>query len=112
MIEFPRRRFLQGGAALAGAALLDGLGPSPALAAAGSLRDIDHFIILMKENRSFDHYFGTLAGVRGFDDATAMRLPGGRPVFEQDDEQDRQLVLPFHLDTKRTSAQRLHPARP
>jgi phospholipase C len=107
MIELPRRRFLQGGAALAGAALLDGLGPAPALAAAGSLRDIDHFIILTKENRSFDHYFGTLAGVRGFDDATALRLPGGRPVFEQDDEQNGKLVLPFHLDTKSTGAQRL-----
>ena len=107
MIEIPRRRFLQGGAALAGAALLDGIGGAPARAAPGSLRDIDHFIILTKENRSFDHYFGTLSGVRGFDDATAMRLPGGRPVFEQDDELDHRLVLPFHLDTRRTNAQRL-----
>jgi phospholipase C len=107
MIELPRRRFLQGGAALAGAAMLDGLGVGPARAASGSLKDIDHFIILMKENRSFDHYFGSLAGVRGFDDAKAMRLPGGRPVFEQVDEEKKATVLPFHLDTKRTNAQRL-----
>jgi phospholipase C len=35
------------------------------------LSDVDHIIVLMKENRSFDHYFGTLAGVRGFDDRSA-----------------------------------------
>jgi phospholipase C len=34
----------------------------------GSLRDIEHVVILMQENRSFDHYFGTLSGVRGFSD--------------------------------------------
>jgi phospholipase C len=105
VIELPRRRFLQGGAALAGAAMLDAL--APAAAATGDLHDIDHFIILTKENRSFDHYFGTLAGVRGFGDATAMRLPGGRSVFEQDDERGHRLVLPFHLDTGRTNAERL-----
>ncbi|HEY7989891.1 MAG TPA: alkaline phosphatase family protein [Stellaceae bacterium] len=105
MIDIPRRRFLQGGAALAGTAVLDAV--NPARAAAGSLKDIDHFIILMKENRSFDHYFGTLAGVRGFDDAHAMRLPGGRSVFEQVDDDGKRAVLPFHLDTKRTNAQRL-----
>jgi len=106
MIELPRRRFLQGGAALAGAALLD-MRSRPAGAAQGGLRDIDHFIILTKENRSFDHYFGTLAGVRGFDDTTAIRQLGGRPVFDQDDAAAHRLVLPFHLDTKRTNAQRL-----
>ena len=35
----------------------------------------------MQENRSFDHYFGTLAGVRGFDDPNAMNLPNGKSVF-------------------------------
>ena len=38
-------------------------------AAAARLRDIKHVVLLMQENRSFDHYFGTMAGVRGFDDA-------------------------------------------
>ena len=42
------------------------------------LGDIEHVIILMQENRSFDHYFGTLSGVRGFSDPAA--LPG---VFDQ-----------------------------
>lgn len=108
-IEIPRRRFLQGAAAFGGAALLEALAPiGPVAAAAGTLRDIDHFIFLMKENRSFDHYFGTLSGVRGFDDATAMVLSDGRPVFAQADSQDGSRVVPFRLDTTRTNAQRLH----
>lgn len=32
----------------------------------GSLSDVKHVVILMQENRSFDHYFGTMPGVRGF----------------------------------------------
>ena len=36
------------------------------------LSDIEHVIILMQENRSFDHYFGTLSGVRGFSDPEAL----------------------------------------
>ena len=72
------------------------------------LADIDHIIIMMKENRSFDHYFGTLAGVRGFSDQKAMRLHGGRSVFEQPDAgAPSGVALPFRLDTTRTSAQRL-----
>lgn len=37
----------------------------------------------MQENRSFDHYFGMLRGVRGFGDRNAVELPSGKPVFEQ-----------------------------
>lgn len=37
----------------------------------GTIEDVEHIVILMQENRSFDHYFGTLSGVRGFGD----RLP-------------------------------------
>jgi phospholipase C len=74
----------------------------------GSLRDIKHIVLLMQENRSFDHYFGTLAGVRGFADPTAMKLPGGRPVFYQPDSENPDgYVLPFHLDTHATSAQKI-----
>ncbi len=51
----------------------------------GSMRDIKHVVMLMQENRSFDHYFGTLAGVRGFDDPHALILPNGRSVFHQPD---------------------------
>ena len=44
---------------------------------------IKHVVILMQENRSFDHYFGSLRGVRGFGDRNAVQLPGGKSVFEQ-----------------------------
>jgi phospholipase C len=52
-------------------------------AGSGSLSDIEHVVLLMQENRSFDHYFGTMSGVRGFDDpspAFQQRLPGGHSV--------------------------------
>jgi phospholipase C len=66
----------------------------------GSLSDIRHVVLLMQENRSFDHYFGTLPGVRGFGDKTAMRLSTGRSVFHQPDPLNSQgYMLPFHLDT-------------
>jgi phospholipase C len=74
----------------------------------GSLADIKHIVLLMQENRSFDHYFGTMAGVRGFDDPRALALPGGRSVFYQpDSENPAGYTLPFHLDTHKTSAQKI-----
>ncbi|MEO6928496.1 MAG: alkaline phosphatase family protein [Casimicrobiaceae bacterium] len=104
-----RRDFLQAAGALSAAAAVPScaqmsVAPSPA-----KLTDIDHIVILMKENRSFDHYFGTLAGVRGFDDVHALTLAGGRSVFHQPDTASPDgFVLPFRLDTRKTSAQRLH----
>jgi phospholipase C len=83
----------------------------PALAQAGpaQLSDIDHVVVLMQENRSFDHYFGMMAGVRGYADTNVATAPDGRPVFYQPDSGSHGgYVLPFHLDTKTTSAQRLH----
>jgi phospholipase C len=95
------RRGLITGASAVGAAALVGAGsPRPtdaqsrlidtALAAsasgAASLSDVKHVVVLMQENRSFDHYFGTLSGVRGFSDpAVLTRLVGGSayPVFDQ-----------------------------
>jgi phospholipase C len=38
---------------------------------------VKHVVILMQENRSFDHYFGALKGVRGFADRSTIMLPGG-----------------------------------
>src|SRR5271170_6722301 len=74
----------------------------------GSLRDIKHVVMLMQENRSFDHYFGTLAGVRGFGDPNALKLPNGRSIFYQPDPQNPdEYLLPFHLDTRTTSAQKI-----
>ncbi len=76
--------------------------------ARGALRDVKHVVLLMQENRSFDHYFGTLAGVRGFDDRKALILPGGRSVFYQPDTVNpKGYLLPFHLDTRATSAQKI-----
>jgi phospholipase C len=50
---------------------------------AGDITDIKHVVVLMQENRSFDHYYGALPGVRGFDDKQALRFPGGTDVFSQ-----------------------------
>lgn len=61
---------------------------------AGGLNAIEHVIVLMQENRSFDNYFGSLQGVRGFADRTALRLPTGRSVFEQP-QADGGGILPF-----------------
>jgi phospholipase C len=70
------------------------------------LSDIKHIVILMQENRSFDHYYGTMPGVRGFSDPTAITLSTGNPVFYQPDPFHAQgYLLPFHYDTKSTSAQ-------
>ena len=40
--------------------------PGDLRARAGSVSKIEHVVVLMQENRSFDHYFGTMPGVRGF----------------------------------------------
>ncbi|MFE0487408.1 alkaline phosphatase family protein [Streptomyces griseoaurantiacus] len=107
-----RRRLLGSAAAGLGAAALTLLPPSVQKAVAagppkhGSLRDIEHVVLLMQENRSFDHYFGTLSGVRGFHDPRALKLDTGRSVFFQPDTQNpRGYLLPFHLDTHASSAQ-------
>ncbi|MFI4987709.1 MAG: alkaline phosphatase family protein [Alphaproteobacteria bacterium] len=109
MVAIGRRRFIQGSAATAALAALEVPRQAAALPRApAKLTDIDHIIVLMKENRSFDHYFGTLAGVRGFADRDALKLPDGRSVFEQPDALNPDgHVLPFRLDTARTRAQRL-----
>ncbi|HET6914688.1 MAG TPA: alkaline phosphatase family protein, partial [Acidimicrobiales bacterium] len=77
-----RRRFLTLAGATAGALAVPELLVEKALsveAAGGSLKDIKHVVILMQENRSFDHYFGTMANVRGFRDATAYTSYAGGP---------------------------------
>ncbi|MFB6557034.1 alkaline phosphatase family protein, partial [Streptomyces sp. NPDC056405] len=67
----------------------------PAWHRGGGLRDIKHVVVLMQENRSFDHYFGMLRGVRGFGDRNAVELRGGRGVFEQPGPLGVRHVLPF-----------------
>ncbi|CAG8385481.1 unnamed protein product [Penicillium salamii] len=50
---------------------------------AGSLKDIEHVVIFMQENRSWDTYFGTMAGVRGFNDPNVQVNPDGNTVWHQ-----------------------------
>ena len=60
---------------------------------------IEHVVILMQENISFDRYYGTLRGVRGFSDPHAMRLATGQPVFQQPyDLSPAGYLLPWRLD--------------
>lgn len=63
--------------------------------------DAEHVVILMQENRSFDHAFGTLQGVRGFNDPRAVRLPNQNPVWLQTDAAGN-TYAPFRLDIKDT----------
>jgi phospholipase C len=108
-----RRRLLGGGAAAAGLAAASlALPPNVRAALAspppkhGGLKDIKHVVMLMQENRSFDHYYGTLSGVRGFNDPHAARLPNGRPVFYQPDPSNPDgYLLPYRLNTKISAAQ-------
>ena len=71
----------------------------------GTIRDVEHVVILMQENRAFDHYFGTLAGVRGFGDRFPIPLPEGRTVWQQR-MANGAVMMPFHLDGNVGNAQR------
>lgn len=111
-----RRELLKlgGGTAAAGlgAQLLQGcgglsVGPilPPGTGACGKLTDIEHVVILIQENRSFDHYFGSYRGVRGFADQSA--------AFQQPDPPNTTnppigRLLPFHLNTATTNAACTH----
>jgi phospholipase C len=110
---FTRRRFLQYTAAVSGtaAAVTTGLevaGPAQLSQAAAiasrrhltrSIKDLKHVVILMQENRSFDHYFGTLRGVRGFGDKQILTYQDGTTIFQQPDPKRTDLgyLLPYHL---------------
>ena len=67
----------------------------PAYNRTGTIEDVEHIVILMQENRAFDHYFGTLRGVRGYGDPRAVSLPSGKPVWYQPDGSGG-FLLPFH----------------
>lgn len=72
----------------------------------GTIKDVKHVVILTQENRSFDNYFGTLKGVRGFGDRFTIPLTQGRKVWEQYDA-NKNKVYPYHLDSSRGNAQRV-----
>ncbi|MFB7471637.1 phosphocholine-specific phospholipase C [Kitasatospora sp. NPDC056184] len=112
MSDLSRRTFV-GATAAAGAAALTGLPGTPAQAApapgrlTGTIKDVKHVVVLMQENRSFDHYFGTLGGVRGFGDKQALQFPDGTDVFRQPDpgRGDGGAMLPYRMDTSKYNAQ-------
>jgi phospholipase C len=115
MPEFTRRRFLGSAAAATGVGAAAALLPTSvqkALATPpnrpGRWSDIKHVVLLMQENRSFDHYYGTLSGVAGFDDPKAITLSTGKSVFYQPDTVNPDgYLLPLHLDTHSTNAQHI-----
>lgn len=104
-----RRSLLTAGAGLS----LSGLLPSiqraraiPARRESGTISDVRHIVILMQENRSFDHYLGHLSGVRGYGDRHVVHGPEGFPVWWQQRHKSADgWITPFHLPTQTTSAQ-------
>ena len=103
-----RRDFIRLSAAAAGfsSATIRRALALPAARKTGTIADVQHIVVLMQENRSFDHYYGTLRGVRGHNDRLPVRLPDGRPVwFQPRQHAPGAHIAPFHLDTSSTGAQ-------
>ena len=107
-----RRSFIR--AMMAGAGAASAFTPAiaraleiPAHRRTGTLEDVGHVVVLTQENRSFDHYFGAMAGVRGYGDRFAIPAPplAGAPdrtVLVQPNEHpdtEPRLIAPFRLDT-------------
>ena len=68
-----------------------------------TFEDAQHVVFLMQENRSFDHCYGTLQGVRGFNDPRAITIPGNHPVWMQSNKEGKKYV-PFRLNINDTKA--------
>ncbi|QJE95532.1 phosphocholine-specific phospholipase C [Luteolibacter luteus] len=105
-----RREFLRRASLLSGGLGAMSVVPPSILKAAGiepaegsTFLDAEHVVILMQENRSFDHAFGTLRGVRGFDDPRAITIPGGKPVWLQTDVKG-DTYAPFGLKIHESSS--------
>jgi len=103
-----RRDFLKSAAMLTGAAgAAAGIPASVAKAFAiapdpgTTWADAEHIVILMQENRSFDHALGTLQGVRGFNDSRAIRQANGNSIFLQTSTAG-DTFAPWRLDIKDT----------
>src|ERR1700743_675675 len=97
MLKSDRRTILKalGAAAFTGAfpaSIQRALAIEPKIVS-GTIKDVKHIVVLMQENRSFDHYLGSLRGVRGFDDPRAVFLPSGNSVFQQPNGANT--LLPF-----------------
>lgn len=105
MSDVSRRKFLQGsGALLASSLLPSGIQAALSIGPSGrTLSSVQHVVIFMQENRSFDHYYGTLQGVRGFADHTALLQSNGKPVFQQ--YCGNASWQPFHLDSEKKATE-------
>lgn len=113
-IEVSRRQLMasMGGMVLASFALPPALrkaidnAPPSVLSSANKvapISEIKHVVVLMQENRSFDHYFGAMPGVRGFGDTSV-----NKDVFYQKDTSNpKGYLLPWHADTTTTNAQQI-----
>ncbi|MET3537329.1 phosphocholine-specific phospholipase C [Chryseobacterium limigenitum] len=105
-----RREFLE-----KSSLLLAGLGTSSVLhpailkaltiepAALSTFYDAEHVVILMQENRSFDHAFGALKGVRGFLDKRTFIKPDGHSAFFQKNDAGK-YASPARLDLRNTKS--------
>jgi phospholipase C len=109
--ELLRTGAIAGAAGLAGS-LIPGCGAKgggtvgiPGTSSCGKLTDIEHVVIMMLENRSFDHYFGTYKGVRGFNDQSAVY---NQPYPSNTSSAPVGALLPYHLDTTTTNAACTH----
>src|SRR5580700_6352652 len=72
-----RRKFMQLMGATTFAAMQSNIAKALAIPAnnrTGTIQDVEHVVILMQENRPFDHHFGTLRGVRGYNDPRAVKI--------------------------------------
>lgn len=101
-----RREFLKKSALLAGASALSSSIPASVLRAlainpaiGSTYLDAEHVVILMQENRSFDHCFGSLRGVRGFNDPRAITLPNKNLVWLQTNNK-KETYEPFRFNIK------------
>ncbi|MFD2288062.1 phospholipase C, phosphocholine-specific [Pedobacter petrophilus] len=103
-----RRDFIKKAALLSGSAALASVLP-PAIqralaidpAKGSTFYDAEHIVFLMQENRSFDHAFGMMQGVRGFNDPRAINLPNQNKVWLQSNKEG-ETFAPWHLDIKNT----------
>jgi len=126
MSQQDRRSFLRTVASAAGASAALATFP-PAIQRAlaisannrtGTIQDVEHIVVLTQENRSFDHYFGTLNGVRGFADPFPVPVVNktgiaGRTVWVQPNavtavpgrpSPGPVAIAPFHLNTAQNFA--------
>jgi phospholipase C len=126
-----RRRLMQAAGATGAAVAAGGLSAAPAKAApdtaatagtadsqtgsqsaqhsrrTGTVKDLKHVVIVMQENRSFDHYFGTLdlAGARGFGDKQVLTWQNGQTIYYDPNSRAEGYLLPYHADSLKYNAQ-------